>query len=299
MTSVIIKEMRACNFVFIIYQSQIFFMKNILVPVDFSKASLNAANYAVSFAQTLDANIFLLNVIPPGVIIDDSILASVLITHAELLETNERLMKEEVESLSKNAKIDIKGLVTEGFPSDIICEIANDIKADLIITGMKGKGKSNSVFGSTATAVIRKSGFPVLVIPEKGDYQPINNITFASDFDPDIESESYDVLIKLAQKLNIPVYILNIQKKDCGLGAERVFGKMKTSLAFSKLHPQFHSVYEKNVEEGINKFIENNPTDVLAMVAHTHNVFERMLGTVHTKEMSYKTKIPLLILPEK
>jgi nucleotide-binding universal stress UspA family protein len=274
-------------------------MKNILVTIDFSKASLNAANYAVSFAQSLGANLHLLNVIPPPVIIDDSVLASILITQAELLERNERSMKEEVKSLSKKANMDIKGLVVEGFPSDIISEIAHDIKADLIIMGMKGKGRSNSFFGSTATAVIRKSDFPVLVIPEKGDYQPIHSITFASDFDPAVESESYNALIKIAQKLSIVVYILNVQKKDCLLGAERTIGKMKTSLAFSNLHPQFHSVYERNVEEGINKFIEKNPTDILAMVAHPHNLFERMFGTVHTKKMSYETRIPLLVLQNK
>jgi nucleotide-binding universal stress UspA family protein len=274
-------------------------MKNILVPIDFSKASLNAAKYAVSFAEALSANLHLLNVVPAPVVIDDSILASVLITQAELSENNHRLMKEEVDSLSKKANVEIKSIVAEGLPSDVITEVAKELKAELIIMGMKGKGKSNSVFGSTATAVIRKSGFPVLVIPENGDYQPIRNITFASDFDPDVESDSYDLLIKLAQKLNIPVYVLNVQKKNCALGAERTIGKMKTSLAFSSLHPEFHSVYDRNVEEGIHMFIEKNPTDVLAMVAHPHNLFERMFGTVHTKEMSYQTKIPLLILNDK
>lgn len=274
-------------------------MKNILVPIDFSKASLNAAKYAVSFAEALSANLHLLNVVPAPVVIDDSILASVLITQAELSENNHRLMKEEVDSLSKKANVEIKSIVAEGLPSDVITEVAKELKAELIIMGMKGKGKSNSVFGSTATAVIRKAGFPVLVIPENGDYQPIRNITFASDFDPDVESDSYDLLIKLAQKLNIPVYVLNVQKKNCALGAERTIGKMKTSLAFSSLHPEFHSVYDRNVEEGIHMFIEKNPTDVLVMVAHPHNLFERMFGTVHTKEMSYQTKIPLLILNDK
>ena len=274
-------------------------MKNILVPVDFSKAALNAANYSVSFAMSLDANVYLLNVLPLPVIIDDPILASVLITQAELLELNKRWMNEQVELLSKKTGKKIKGFVIEGLPLEIIAETANEINAGLIIMGMKGRGKSNSVFGSTATAVVRKSGFPVLVIPEKGDYHPLRNITFASDFDADIEADSYDPLIKIAQKLNITMCILNVQKKDCALGAERTIGKMNTSFAFKEIHPEFHSIYDKNVEDGINTFMEKNPTDVLAMVAHPHNLFERVFGTVHTKEMSYQTKIPLLILPEK
>ena len=226
-------------------------------------------------------------------------LASVLITQAELMESHKQLMKEKIESLSKISGKNINGLVVEGPPSDIISELAGEKKADLIIMGMKGKGKSNSVFGSTATAVIRKSGFPVLLIPENSNYQPIRNITFASDFDPDVESESYDLLINLADKFHVPVSVLNVQKKDAVMGTEKVIGKMNTSLALSRLRPQFHYIYEKNVEEGINEFIENNPTDILAMIAHPHNLFERMVGTVHTKKMSYQTKTPLLILPDK
>ncbi len=262
-------------------------------PVD------NAAKYAVSFAQSLQASLYLLNVLPPHVIMDDSILASILVTQAELLEKNQRLINQEVESLSKKTNKELKGLVFDGFPSDVICDTANDMKTDLIIMGMKGKGRSNSVFGSTVTSIIRKSRFPVLIIPEMVEYQPVRNLTFASDFDVDVESHCYDLLVQLTKKLNIQVHILNVQRKDLALSAESAIRKMNTSIAFSSLHPVYHSVYDKNVKEGINTFIENNRTHVLAMVAHPHNLFERMHCTVHTKEMSYKTKIPLLILPDK
>lgn len=45
------------------------------------------------------------------------------------------------------------------------------------------------------------------------------------------------------------------------------------------------------MDEGINKFIEKESTDILAMVAHRHNLFERMFGKVHAKAISYQTKI--------
>ncbi len=92
-------------------------MKNILVPIDFSKASRNAAKYAVSLAKCFDADVTLINVIRSPVIIDDSILASVMITQAEVLEGNKELMEK---ALSKKYPGKIIGLVKEGFPADII-----------------------------------------------------------------------------------------------------------------------------------------------------------------------------------
>lgn len=274
-------------------------MKNLLVPVDFSKASGNAAKYAAQLAKAFEAQIILINVITPPLIIDDSILAPVMVTQAEILEENKKKMEREVEALSKKYSIKVKGFVREGFVFDIIPEMAKVKHAELIVMGMKGKGKSNSVFGSTTTSLIQRFSFPIFVIPEKAAYEPIAGITLASDYDTAIEIERYTTLLAIAGKFNSQVHILNVQKKETNLTAEKAIGKMKTSLAFSKHNYQFHTLNEKKVEEGINKFIEKNPTNILAMVAHKHSLFERIFGKVHTKTMSYQTKIPLLVLHSK
>ena len=271
-------------------------MKNILIPVDFSKASRDAAQYGVSLAKTFDAEVTFINVTLPTIMVEDSVLASVMITQAEILENNKQLMQEEVEVLSKNYPSKITGLVQEGFPSDVIEAMAKVKNADLIVMGMKGKGRSNSVFGSTTTNIISKSAFPVFVIPEKATYKTISNITFTSDFDAEIEMDRYTLLLELAKKFNSQVNILNIQRKDSSLKPDKAIGKMSANVAFSGLNHRFHTINERNVEEGIHKFIEKEPTDVLAMVAYRHNLFERMFGKVHTRAMSYQTKIPLLVL---
>lgn len=111
--------------------------------------------------------------------------------------------------------------------------------------------------------------------------------------------DRYTALKEISRKFNSMINIINVQKKKTSLSEEKVFGKMKTSLAFSNYKHRFHIINEKKVEEGINKFIKINHTDILAMVAHKHSLFERMFGKVHTKSMSYQTKIPLLVLQSK
>ncbi len=274
-------------------------MKNILVPIDFSTASHNAAQYAVSLADVFNAKVIFFNVVPSAFIVEDESADARMMVHAELIEENKNLVVKEIETLSKKGTSKIEGFVGEGSPTDVILEMAKENDVDIIVMGMKGKGKSNSVFGSTTTAVIRKSSLPVFVIPENALYQSIDNITFASDFDADTDISYYTLLQELAEKYNSSIHILNVQKNDAAMSSERVAGKMETDLIFSKFSHSFHSVENNNVVEGINKFIEKNPTDVLAMMAHKHSVFERMFGTVHTKLMSHQTKIPLLVLQDK
>jgi nucleotide-binding universal stress UspA family protein len=271
-------------------------MKNILVPIDFSSASHNAAKYAVALAEIFSSKVTFLNVVPDTLIIDEEAAEATIKLHQELVVDNKDLMTKTINSLLKNHIFKMQGYVDEGSPSNVILEMANDNKADIIIMGMKGKGKSNSVFGSIVTAVVRKSSIPVLIIPENAVYQSIDTITFATDFVAGTENERYSLLMEIAKKYNSFIQILNVQKKGNQISDKEFIGKMDTQHSLEVLKHSFITVEDASVIEGINKFIEGKPCEILVMMAHKHSFFERMLGKVYTKTMSYETKIPLLVL---
>lgn len=270
-------------------------MKKMIVLTDFSIASHNASKYAVSLAKEFEASVSLLSVTPPSAIVHDSMFASVMITQAEILQQNRDLMDKEIDQLSELNGQKLTGLVKEGYIFDVISALVSEDNIDLVVMGMKGKGMSNSVFGSTTTALVRKSDFPILVIPGEAKYKCIERITYASDFDTSIEMDRFNALVKIAEKFSAPVSVIHVEKDD-RFTTKDALGKIKTSLQFSRLKPEFHSIREKDVVTGINKFMEENPCSLLTMVAHRHTLFERMFGKVHTKEMSLQTKIPLLVL---
>lgn len=263
-------------------------MKNILVPIDFSPASHNAALYAVSLAQIIDVKVYLVNVVLSPISVDSSI--------RTLLQETSILMNQEIAKLSKGNSVKIEGFLREGYAEEKIAEAAKEVDAGLIVMGMKGERKGVSVFGSITTAFVRETTYPVFVIPDEATYKPIENITFASDFDPTTEIDRYSILLDLAEGTHAQINLLNVQKDSSSISLEDIIGKMKTSIAFSRHKHSFNAINGNNIEEGINKFIESNATDVLAMVAHKHSIFDRLFGKVHTQRMSYQTKIPLLIL---
>ena len=274
-------------------------MKRILVPTDFSPESANAANYAASLAHAFGATLHLINVVKLPVMMDDSILASVMVTQAEIIDESKRLMENEKDRLGTNYLVTVTGQVEEGYPPETVIQIAEERCSDLIVMGMKGKGKSNSLFGSTTTTVIRKSLHPELVIPLKAAYKPIQHITLASDFDSDIPTKRYKVLRTILEKFKVDLNVINVQRKLVSMDQDKVVGKMRTSVAFARSNPNFHVITDRNVEEGIQKFIQKTPTDILAMVAYHHPFLERLFGNVHTRTMSYLTEIPLMVLQGK
>lgn len=274
-------------------------MKNILLPIDFSDASLNASKYAVSLAHAFDAKLTLINVIQPPILVDDSILAPIMVTQAEIIEENSKLINQEIESLSKICPVRMDAFVREGFTSETIGNLATEISADLVVMGMKGKGQSRSFFGSTVIKIIRHISYPILVVPAKASFQLPATIAVASDFDPDFENEQYHLLIELAKKFNSTFRIVNVAVKGRQMKPSQAIGKMKTSRAFAQFATEFHTIREDKVDEGLENFLEEQDPDLLVMIAREHSFIDRLFGKVHTKEMSYKTRKPLLILPGK
>jgi nucleotide-binding universal stress UspA family protein len=274
-------------------------MKNILVPIDFSDASRNAANYAASLAQAFDARVTLINAIERPTLVDDSVLAPVLVTQAEIVQENSNLINQEMESLLKIYPVRMDAFVREGFITETIGNLATEIAADLIVVGMKGKGESRAFLGSTVTKITRRLSHPVLVVPAKASFQLPATIAVASDFDPDFENQQYHLLIELAQKFDSMFKIVNVAVKGRQMKPSQAIGKMKISRALAQYATEFHTIREDKVDEGLENFLEEQDPDLLVMIAREHSFIDRLFGKVHTKEMSYKTRKPLLILPGK
>ena len=271
-------------------------MKNILVPTDFSEASGNAAEYAAALAQDFHAKIILLNVVVPRVVIDDTSAPAYLISESELFETGKKMMKEEILRLSERYHILVEGYIRKGSPIEIIERFTTSKRADLIVMGMKGKGQSNSIFGSTTTMLIPKSKVPVLVIPRKITFKPVEEITFASEFVMD--REDHNILEELAGKYNSNIRVLNVQKNKELMTVENAIGKIEADLSFGNFNHRFDTIESDKIEKGIDEYLQENPSNILAMVAHKHSFLKRIFGTIHTKNMCYQTTIPLLVFPE-
>ena len=273
-------------------------MKNFLVPVDFSEASRNAARYAISLGEVLKAKIVFVNVVPIGLLIEDESLHSRIAAQAQLVESNKDFLSKDIIALSKNHSVSTEGYVAEGPVPEMILQMAHEHQSDLIIMGMKGKGKSSSIFGSNTTAVIKKSNGSVMVIPESASYESIDTVCYATDLNDNKESKDISILLKIAEKYNSTIQILHVQKQEGEISDEEFIQKMRVHSNFDGLQRSFHVVTDSNVINGINNYLESSPADVLAMTARKHSFLERLFGTVHTKKMSYETKIPLLVLKE-
>ena len=142
-------------------------LRNILAAIDFSQFSKYIFEYAADMATQLNADLTVVNVINQrdvDVINQLSQNFSSLSVQEYIEQTRqERLQALDVMFRELHSSLNIQKIVRIGVPFVELIQTCNEIHADLIVLGAKGKGNIAGVlFGSTAEKVFRKSVIPVL-----------------------------------------------------------------------------------------------------------------------------------------
>lgn len=154
-------------------------IETILVPLDFSPASLGALDYAVWLAKQFRAAIHLVHVHPPDEASSVPGAAHLLLQSAEAIER----LNEELTGIHRKhvptfcpENCHIRG----GRPREEIVRVAREIGADLIVLSTRGySGLKHLLLGSTAERVVRNAPCPVLVARKRKQRSKVTREAFA------------------------------------------------------------------------------------------------------------------------
>jgi nucleotide-binding universal stress UspA family protein len=268
-------------------------MKTILVPIDFSSASHYAADYAAMLAKQLSTDLFLLHVFSESVpLMDPGFSGADLVIGFKEYPT---MMQSEIKRLTEQFGVRVQGDIIGGFKGDSIKDMAEQLGAGLICVGRKA-GKYKPLFGSTILKAIHKSFIPVIVVPEGTVYRPIKHIVLAVDFMEMIRYNCVAPLIDIVKTTGASLCVLHVEKGGGVFPPEHVPEKLQLANIMSSVSYLFEDLKNENVEEGILKYINNHPSNLLAMIPHHHSALTRIFRDLHTEPIVFASSIPLLIL---
>ncbi|MFZ1517887.1 MAG: universal stress protein [Ignavibacteriaceae bacterium] len=143
-----------------------FKIKNILLPTDFSKISLSAAEYAVELANEYKAKLHVLNVLektPPILAIRSLDLSREKIIESIDADAQSHL-SDCIKKIKKLGDAEIISAIRKGIDYEEIIKYSKEKKIDVIVIATHGRtGILHTLLGSVAEKVIRYSQIPVLV----------------------------------------------------------------------------------------------------------------------------------------
>lgn len=130
--------------------------KNILFPIDQSREAREAVAVVSNIVKTYESKLYLLSVVETNKEQDE--VMSDMKTVAQLLKN--------AQDLFSQAEIMAEVIEREGMPPFVICDVADEIEANLIIMGCRGLGLTQEgVEDSVTNRVINLAPCPVLVVP--------------------------------------------------------------------------------------------------------------------------------------
>jgi nucleotide-binding universal stress UspA family protein len=141
--------------------------RRILAATDFSASADHALDLAIAFARDLKAELILLHVTAPVMVLPPPL---ELLSMPALFPDLPRRISEETErraGRAREAGLQVVSELRDGNPTAEIIRLAEERQVGLVVLGTHGHGGLAHVLGSVAERVVHKAPCPVLVVPDR------------------------------------------------------------------------------------------------------------------------------------
>lgn len=268
-------------------------MKRILLPTDFSKNSLNAIDYAMALFEKMPCEFYFLNIQKPTNYMSDELMTGDLST--SIYEAVSHDNKKQLENLTKiysekykNCPFHFEARFDFDKLEDGIQQLVNQENIGLIIMGTNGATAAEEIlFGSNTLRVIRKVQCPVLVIPEGFKFEGFSTLLFSLSEEITFHP---DALTPISDFLRDHVVTLEVLQID----TEKVLPKSDILDRFAAI--SYHKLDGVPTEHAISSFEQLHPVDMHAIFIQPKSFFQRVFSKSDNSKISYKTRVPLLVL---
>lgn len=260
-------------------------MKTVIIPLDFSQTSFNAAHYAADmFSNRADVTLILYHFYDKG---------------EELTEVNNYL-----ETLKRELSVTSTPIETFSESGDNFIEsltaFAHVRRAYMIIMGLTGKSPISQRFsGSNTLKMAEKNICPVLIVPSEASYKGLDNVLISSEMKYVQETPVLLAVKRVLEDFKPSLHILNVDESHyisltTAFKEER--DKMESLLADFK--PEFYFMRLFDFHESVNLFVNDKNIDMIIIEPKHHSFYEKLFKTQHTKKMIYQSKVPVLAVHE-
>ena len=277
-------------------------MKKILVPVDFSKQALIAAEVGADIARKSGAQLILLHVIEEvaadsinveGEVNDNSNWEDRIFTAKQIEKGKKQLAKLTEDPRLEGVKL--KPELRMGTPYHGMNQIITDHKVDLVVMGTAGHSDlEDMIIGSNTEKVVRTAHCPVLTVHGKPASKDFKEIVYATSLNK--EEEVFSRIVRNTQKLyDSTIHLVRINTPG-NFQRDTVVKKYMQDFA-KKLQLKNFTINVFNditEEEGIVYFAESIRADLIAMATYGRTGFAHVLAGSIAEDVVSHSKRPVL-----
>ncbi|HBU79763.1 MAG TPA: universal stress protein [Muricauda sp.] len=259
-------------------------LNKILIPFDFSEASVNALEYVVNFVGT-EKFIGIVGLYVGAMPISAS--------------DNEKLGKDffkVLESFEVRLKVAPEFITDTGEVINTILSVQEKSDADLIMMGTMGDKITDEAITNTSKLVL-EANCPVISIPYGTEIKDPKNIALVMGGERIDDKEVLGTLLDVARTFDARVHVLTIYK-DSIYDEEAVIESNENLLEYYLEHFYADHTFTKNedIEQGILDYIKEKNIDLLTILPRNHTEKSTPSEGRLTKLLTLHSEIPVLAL---
>ena len=260
-------------------------MNIVIIPIDFSDTSVNAAKYGVKLLTAApEAEIILYHVCDKADAYDNR------------MESLEKLKEE----LLQNRTANISLLAETGDFVTELDKLARHRQADLIIMGITNRSALSKVFTSNNALKMAEHKFcPVMIIPSNANYSEIKNVLLATDLKNTISTTPSAPIKKVLSAFNAKLHVVNVNSEHyIALSEDYAAEQDKLKEMFAEFDPEFYFLRLYDIDNAIEQFASDKKIDLIITIQKEHSVMHKLFSSGHLKKLAFESTVPVMTVHE-
>lgn len=275
-------------------------MKTIIIPTDFSPAANNAVNYGVDMALAINASILLLHVYNIPIAYGDVPVALLSVDEMkQAADQNIERLKKNLEHVT-SGKLKISTETRLGNVVDELEQICKNIQPFAVVMGTTGSSAvERTLFGSNTLTAIKHLAYPVICVPKGKEYgKGIRKIGLACDFREVVETTPVSEIREFVKEFHAQLFVLNVDHDNQQLRPDTPEQSALLKAGLEEIHPEYHFITHRDIEEGINEFAEKNDLDLVIAIPKKHKLLEGIFKKSTTRQLVFESHVPVMCVHE-
>lgn len=263
-------------------------MPHILLPTDFSDASLNAVRFALHHFGGARSRFTLVHAYlgpsTDGMVLD--IPAMVRRQAVKGVRGFERRLKR------LGMQTAFAHRVSPEWLPEALNGIADEQGADLVVMGAHGAG-GNPLLGNASLEVVQNAQLPVVLVPRTWEPGPIKRIMLAHDGGV-LEAAPLAPLRQLARRKKAEVIVAHVRNNSIAM--DRAMDRRLIKELLAGVPVSFVTAQGDSVARTIDELATDGRIQLVAAVHRRRGFWSGLLHRSKAKRMALHTHVPLLVL---
>jgi nucleotide-binding universal stress UspA family protein len=262
-------------------------MKNILVPIGSSENAANTLQYAIDFAEFVNANVFVFRAFTLAA------RAGAIINVDDIVAREQMADVKEVVAKVDRRNINVKIISAKGSVVDSIESVDKELGIDLIIVGPRPNDLQESYYlGKTTGSIVKQTDIAVLIIPEGYIFKPIKKILTAIKSGVITNKSALLPLEEIVKIFEAKMHLLQVKTQNF-LPEDLEFYSELAAITSS-----YNSSENATLFQGVLEHLNKQNPDVLCVFRRKRGFFKKLLEQNMIKKVDFESRIPLLVLKD-